>query len=533
MEYKSIINNILLNTSLQSKRIKILIKYLKSINDCLILTLLDEILPKWCKEEFLLRNEKSIEKCVCLIIDKCLEYMTKNDLEMSNNSNRLLYLMDGIQHLLNSNNEYCKRYGEYLSNKLFKIVDKEHKPIECDGFSDNDNEEEEETENNNKYHYTNPEIKEENEIKSEKIENVNENKKIYENPLLIIDSIEYNTYIEYELLIKEDEDDNDNESDSDSDSLESYDLIEKENKMIGKEKYLNNIRDIIDGLKDDDNLDKRDISLLSLDKLLKSHPIGIEKYGLKLCIILLNLRNGYFFENFEEIRNRNVIRIINLIPLETVPYLIKEFYSLEKDLEYRIMILKMLSESAKLLCDVKSEEEESKNENKKEDIKRIGKIIKEFKKVTKPKIIKNRFLEYSDIYLIPLMNGIDHKNRQIDLLNKDGYLLSKLLYCIGIIYECCYNSIKIIEYNITLLKIIFICRFHQDNNVRISILYLLSRLVLVTPKSILESYFMNELSELSCWLLEVSKNDIDPICREYSSIILNSGYFLINNSINI
>lgn len=362
-----------------------------------------------------------------------------------------------------------------------------------------------------------------NNIEEKKIEkNDIQGEILYDHSLLIIDPMNYDYNIQYQLLLT-DNIENDDNYDSDS-SLEAYDLIEDDSK-VGKEKRPIYLKDCLDGLKETENIDKRDAALLSLKNILKNNPIGIEKYCVQLLISLLNCREEYCLDNFIEIRHENLVNIIVLCPTQTVPILIKEFYSLEKDIQYRIDILSILTDSAKELSDIKTRTIEDDNNNSK-SVKQVGKVIKRFYHPKKQKSTKNPYLKYSDLYFIPLIYGVDHKNRQIDILNKDPLLLSKLITSLGILLECSYNGVNILQYSSLMIDVILVCRYHKEPDVRFSVLFSLSRVVIVTPQQLIQIYLSNQIIELSEWISYEANYDPDPRCREFALMLKNSGYFI-------
>ena len=79
-----------------------------------------------------------------------------------------------------------------------------------------------------------------------------------------------------------------------------------------------------------------------------------------------------------------------------------------------------------------------------------------------------------------------------------------------------------------MLEIVCALRYHSDATVRRSLLYALSRVLLIDikGKSSSNPYLGRScVFEIKNWLDTMSKEDSDSICREQSGVLLNSGWF--------
>jgi hypothetical protein len=88
---------------------------------------------------------------------------------------------------------------------------------------------------------------------------------------------------------------------------------------------------------------------------------------------------------------------------------------------------------------------------------------------------------------------------------------------------------EIVGMSSVMLDIICSLRYHQDTSVKRSLLFALSRIILIDSKNAATTtanqyHGRSSVYEILNWLQIMMKEDGDSICREQAKILVNSGW---------
>eukprot|EP01132_Coremiostelium_polycephalum_P005229 gene5229-6510_t len=362
-----------------------------------------------------------------------------------------------------------------------------------------------------------------------------------------------------ELMINKNNDDEDfndleddlsntNNNDIDEDYLEPYDLNDDEEDLKPERKKLY-LRDCILELQSKKHTaESWEGTLTSISNIVWNKPDDLDELSEGLTKSLLHLTNEYGLDNFTIIRHEAMVSLVVQSPTVVVPFLTKSFYEPNYSLSQRLEILEVLSEGAKVLSadnnQQQKQQQQQQQQNKLESLSTINSLLninqqQEIKSIGKtrkwgiptqprPVIKSNQFHKYSTLFFYPLLSKYDKVTQcySMDLMGYDTYLLCKLIYTLGIFVECSSSANETRSMARELVSLLWSLRFHNDTNVRRSILFSLSRVFLTLPSSIIKTDYIDELNELMSWLYDISQSDPDKDCRvmaidDLSNINLN------------
>ncbi|EGC38373.1 hypothetical protein DICPUDRAFT_148983 [Dictyostelium purpureum] len=275
-------------------------------------------------------------------------------------------------------------------------------------------------------------------------------------------------------------------------------------------------------------------SLFSISKIVWSNPDDLDELAQPLASSLLHLSNEYDLDGFSQHRHEALVALATQSPAIVVPFLTNSFKESNFSVGQRLEILDTIAESAKELSGSNSKEQQQSQPQQEEFITQQPKLINEIgivrrwgiKKTPRPIIKTNKFYNLVSIYFYPLLERYDKVTQcySMDLLGYDHYLLSRLIYTLGVIVECSGNSIDSRKVSKELVSFCWSLRNHQDTNVRRSLLFALSRVFYSKEnltKQIIDQDYSDEIEDITSFLYEISQSDSDKDSRMMSMATLS------------
>ena len=169
--------------------------------------------------------------------------------------------------------------------------------------------------------------------------------------------------------------------------------------------------------------DRQELALKSLPNLIESQPLDLELYLEELSIMLLKTSNNFDIENFEEILEKILVKLIKFDPNKLTLILCNRFFSDDNcGLKYKFIILNVLNTA-------------------------VNEISEYYIKNKKPKT--NKFHIYFINVIFPLLNYLK-KNKIEFLITFDDFdlLLAKFIFLIS-------NMINVSENHPLIYKVLF------------------------------------------------------------------------------
>lgn len=329
------------------------------------------------------------------------------------------------------------------------------------------------------------------------------------------------------------------EWDSD-DELEPYDLSnDVKTSTLQKPSYL---RDLIENLLERNNADVWINSIECCEELIKNQLINDDPCtGIEILSILLTLERLFYVENFDLIRYKSAVSLVNVYPEEFAPYLCNEFHQPpgKYTISHKTFILDVLVGSAQDLSTLKREKDEKikDTERKKEETEWKRIIQERIERNTKYKLRPtqlvtkiNNFNSCVGYFFYPLIRGNNKfvgRSPQYMLLNVVGVdwysLLAHYVDTLAIIMCSAVNCLPALKMGEELLEFTKCLRFHIDATVRNSILRCTAAILISIPRTAFnESWWINEIDEIRSWLENCihSRNKFyepNTECRELAS----------------
>lgn len=350
-------------------------------------------------------------------------------------------------------------------------------------------------------------------------------------------------------------------SDLDSDDdLVAYDLSNDVETYVAKRpKYL---RDVIEGLREDNNMDVWTGSLEVCEDLIYSQlPEDDESVALDLLDILVCLEKRVCCENFDLLRFSSAVAVVIVFPDAAAQYLCKQFhrdvgtYSIAQ----RMLILDILSSAAKSLSSPITTNTKRSVRNTSIKIttnepnwhsivkERIANHTKRFCQPRKPPVmgIENRFANVAGSFLFPLLRGsgnttpviVYHANSNTYSQEDSSLLLVHFLKTCASIVMCSVNSTSATRMGKELLEATWSFRFYPEAKVREAVIACLAAIALAVPASRLFGELYDEIMEARFWLDNIVNSqgivggrscEVDDKCRAFAAQVL----FLIDKALN-
>jgi hypothetical protein len=168
-------------------------------------------------------------------------------------------------------------------------------------------------------------------------------------------------------------------------------------------------------------------------------------------------------------------------------------------------------------------------------------VTKRFTKKQEDVVVENRFGEVAHRIFYPLISQYDCKTKDLHLIGRDCLLLVELIRTLSLLTECCMNNRhQVIGMCGVLLEVVHSLRYHADVTVRRSLLYAISRVLLIDVKMQEDDqqtsikggagagkgrFRRTTMVEMYEWLRVMCTEDVDSVCREQAKVLLHSGWF--------
>ncbi|XP_038894119.1 telomere length regulation protein TEL2 homolog isoform X2 [Benincasa hispida] len=376
--------------------------------------------------------------------------------------------------------------------------------------------------------------------------------------------------------ISEDNDDNESDiSDSTSDSsLQPYDLSDDDTDL---KKKLSQLVDVVGSLRKSDDVEGVERALDVSEKLIRASPDELRHVASDLARTLVQVRCSDIAiegeeESTEDKRQRALVALIVMCPVESLNILNKLLYSPNVDTSQRIMILDIMTDAAQELSNAKTMKPKHQSRTliattaetqpwflpsskgppgagswkersgtgtlpnwsnsyerelplKPGHVKR-GKTRRWSLKSAnmqdnEMELSHNKFPGHAAAFMLPAMQGFDKKRHGVDLLNRDFIVLGKLIYMLGVCMKCAAmhpEASALAPPLLDMLRSSEVCH-HKEAYVRRAVLFAASCiLVAIHPSYIVSSLLEGnlEISEglewVRTWSLHVADSDPDREC---------------------
>lgn len=323
-------------------------------------------------------------------------------------------------------------------------------------------------------------------------------------------------------------DDIDFQLDSDDD-LEPYNISNDVRVLkIQPPSYL---RDLRDGLLETKNPDIFISSLEICEKLIIQELNKDDAtIGLELLEILITLTPTFYVEHFDTIVFQSCIAITCTYPVVFAEYLCRQFHadSGTYSICHRMLMLDVLSESAKVLSHIQQNKYRQTQEQVNPTIQKAEQIIKEHLENKTKRFIKhkhrpfeqvNKFSDVAGSFFFPLIYSFGKSTFLPYTIPNDNdcLLLINYLQTLSVIMCCTQNCPIASKMSKELFSISWFLRFHKDPKVRIATLTLLAAAIFCVPKSVLMNDFADILLEIRLWLQDIldlhTKSEQNVECR--------------------
>lgn len=321
--------------------------------------------------------------------------------------------------------------------------------------------------------------------------------------------------------------------DSDDD-LEPYDTTNNPDvPSSGKHIPPSYLRDLRDGLLETEDPDVFILSLRHCEEVIRRNlPEDDPGIGLEILEILVTQTPQFYLENYDKIVRDSCVAIVCVYPAYYAPYLCEQIHSDagKYSISHRLLMMEILSESAKMLSEIKgiaAIAADPRTTETASDIirKRLELKTKHYFK-HKPPLRheqKNIFAEVAGSFFYPLLHG---GQTQIIKNDSDNILLIQLLRTLTVVLNCSQNAPIISKMGKDVFNLSWILKYHREARVRAEVLNLLCTALLVVPKSILFSDFLEELFEIRLWLVDVlspniQKGESNSDCRSLAECLMS------------
>lgn len=317
------------------------------------------------------------------------------------------------------------------------------------------------------------------------------------------------------------------EIDSDDD-LEPFDMSHDTPHGVKKPVYL---RDCMEGLLDEENRDWVLSCLQTVANLIQTCKDELADVAEELTKILLHLDDKFCLDRFVALRQHALITLAVESPKTVATYLTEKFYGPHLNIRQRLDILEVLALASKELASPPTPARPVVEKS----ISTIAlahweSVVKE-RIMAKTRVIskgpttimtpaENRFSEVAGFFFYPLMRYYDRKENTFDLLGEDSFVLTHLIYTLGIVQHSAANCPKSVHMAHCLMEFLSALKYHAEASVRDAVMFALSAIIITVPMSLLLSSDEQELVEIREWLQCVIEKDPFDMCRIQASEVL-------------
>lgn len=317
--------------------------------------------------------------------------------------------------------------------------------------------------------------------------------------------------------------------DSDDDEFEPYDLSNDVTMSIkNRPKY---VRDLINGLNERKDYNIWHSSLEASENLIKSQlPNDDVSFAIELLTLLISMDKQFYSEQFYSLRYQSAVAVVTVYPYDCAKHLCSLFYNSigNYTVSHRILILDVLTGSAKELSGFKNVEEKHKEPMAKVNTNYWADVIKnrvqqKTRIISNPKAPNicqaNKFASVADAFFFPLIRGnltkpiISSKIDNIYTLNGLGV---HLINSLSILLRCAANSQHATSMATELLEWTWSLRYHEDVEIRIGVMSCVAAALVSVPLSRLDDLMRSSLGEFIMWLKNVvtSEGILDKVDNE-------------------
>lgn len=315
--------------------------------------------------------------------------------------------------------------------------------------------------------------------------------------------------------------------DSDDD-LEPFDMSHDTPHSVKKPVYL---RDSMEGLLDQENREWFESCLQTVAKLIQTCTDELEDVAEELAKILLYLDDKFCLDRFVPLRQHALITLAVKSPKIVATYLTEQFYGVHLNIRQRLDILEVLALASNQLASpptavhpvtertVSTMASSHWNSVVTERLKAKTRIIsKGATAVATP--TENRFSDVAGFFFYPLMRYYDRKENTFDLLGEDSFVLTRLIYTLGIVQDSAANCPKSVHMAHCFMEFLSALKYHAEACVRDAVLFALSVILITVPIGLLLSNDEQELVEIREWLQYVIERDPSDVCKLKAAQVL-------------
>ncbi|OVA20501.1 Telomere length regulation protein [Macleaya cordata] len=382
--------------------------------------------------------------------------------------------------------------------------------------------------------------------------------------------------LNYEQASDEEYDDNTSEnSETASDSsLQPYDLSDDD---VDLKKPFSQLVDIVGALRKTDDPDGVERALDVAEKLVRASPDELQHVSGELVRALVHVRCSDLTvegeeESAEEKRQKALVALLVMSPLESLGVLNKQLYSPNVDISQRILILDVMTDAAEELSNAKSKRKKHQRNvlistisetqpwflpssrgppgaGPWKEVSETGTPLSwsvryERELPSRPSQIKtgksrrwslqsgrtqenqlewskNKFPVYAAAFMLPAMEGFDKKRHGVDLLGRDFIVLGKLIYMLGVCMKCTAMHPEASALAPAFLDMLSSreVSHHAEAYVRRSVLFAASCILIALHPSNVASALVEGnpgicqgLEWIRTWSLQVAESDTDTEC---------------------
>lgn len=216
------------------------------------------------------------------------------------------------------------------------------------------------------------------------------------------------------------------------------------------------LRDCLEGLRSQEDVPRLEISLKSAENLIrKTDPSALEEISEPFTTTLLALQDSFQLDNFSLLRQKALVALVVKSPRRVSGVLTQLFYAPQWNLQQRLDALDALIDGALELSNFQvegesgvSQGEDDSNQKSLSEAsevltpdeilrQRIEKKTRRWGSRRKPSVTYvNHFRQVAGLFFFPLASAFDSSRSHLDLLGRDSFVLSRLLYALGTFLEC-------------------------------------------------------------------------------------------------
>ncbi|CAG8459838.1 8936_t:CDS:10 [Acaulospora morrowiae] len=344
----------------------------------------------------------------------------------------------------------------------------------------------------------------------------------------------------------------------DEDDFEPYPMeVESENEededdpapQVRKKKVLAPVYiiDLISYLKSVEDYEKLEIAINNAGKLIRNKTgfgMELDDNAEELARIIISLQDKFELKGFEENRQDALVALSCGSPKIVVPYIIQQLFENRYSLSDKLMILSVISSSAKELAGIQTQEDVS--NSKKYYI--ANDITEEFKdlsistlKLPTTNIKENRFsrrpqleaLRHNSIrtnkfnevaaktFFFPLTAGfwaLIHDRERNNLIYEPT-LLQRYIVTLAVVVQCSVNTVNLQQIIREFWDLLLSLRHHDDPAVLSALLFGVSVIINSLPGRDLAEAFGKELVETQQWINAIFENRVNNEVRSMAAWI--------------